>query len=182
MYSGSEGSFLLESGYGLRTAQELLGHSNVKTTMIYTHVLNRGGRGVVSPLAAEDLMKPLTLNQRRLVAGIWLVVFLFAVGNEYLAWGIFDDSAKLFRIIVMWTGLLALFRFGPKMFEEIDTHNAAKRAMEEAAERARDKSNDAAETDRLRHSIGMPLNASREPAAQQSDASDRRENAAPAER
>jgi integron integrase len=41
---------LLESGYDIRTVQELLGHSSVETTMIYTHVLNQGGRGVVSPL------------------------------------------------------------------------------------------------------------------------------------
>ena len=41
---------LLQGGYDIRTVQELLGHKDMTTTMIYTHVLNKGGKGVTSPL------------------------------------------------------------------------------------------------------------------------------------
>jgi integron integrase len=91
---------LLESGYDIRTVQELLGHRDVRTTMVYTHVLNRGGLGVVSPVDAV-IGEPGTLGPRELgrvvsrpiVRHEWLTNTEYRRKNEDIAG--FEDTGAI---------------------------------------------------------------------------------------
>jgi integrase len=55
-------TYLLEGGYDIRTVQELMGHKDVATTMVYTHVLNKGGHGIRSPLDGLDRVYTVCIN------------------------------------------------------------------------------------------------------------------------
>ena len=88
--------------------------------------------------------------------GIWLVALLFVAANHYLGWGVFGQADKKALVIVFMVGGLSWMVFGPRLEEDMRVEVAARREQEEAAECARDKSNDAGESERLRHSIGMP--------------------------
>lgn len=106
-------------------------------------------------------MRPLSLRQKRLLVAIWMVAFVLAAGNHYFGWGLLGEAD---RIAVSAMTLLAVLvfasRFGSRMMDEVQAEQDAIRREEETAERARDKSNDAAETEQLRRSIGMPPDTS----------------------
>jgi len=107
-------------------------------------------------------VKPLTFNQKRVVAGIYLAVLLIAAGNEFLEWGLFGDAAKAVRGVVVFVGILAMVRFAPRLQREMEERDDVLRKEGIEAERLRDKTNDEAEVKRVRRAIGMPPNKSLE--------------------
>ena len=107
-------------------------------------------------------MRPPTPRQKRLIAGIYLLVLLLVAGNRYLEWGILGQADRAALAVVTLLGVIAMGRFGPAMMEEMQAHEAAQREVEDTVERARDKSSDAEEAARLRRAIGMPPNKSLE--------------------
>ena len=98
---------LLQSGYNIRTVQELLGHKNVKTTMIYTHVLNRGPKAVRSPLDGgwpNPFSKDLNLEIKKVPVSEGRFIYSMIIPTLKSAWtythtvpllGINQPNAKL---------------------------------------------------------------------------------------
>ena len=102
------------------------------------------------------LVKPLSFDQKRFVAGIALAVLLFVAANHYLDWGLFGSYGKAVMLGVMLAMFLALVRFLPGFQVEMEERLEAQRAAEAEAEQSRDKFGDAAEDARLRRAIGLP--------------------------
>lgn len=114
------------------------------------------GAGAAGPRVPGTFMRSLTFNEKRCVLGIYLVVFLFAVANRYMEWGILGRMGAPLPSVMMLVGLVAYYYFGPAFLEQMDEAVAARRVAEAKMEDARDKSNDPAESARVRRDIGIP--------------------------
>jgi len=100
-------------------------------------------------------VRPLTFNEKRIVAGVYLALLLFAAGNHYFKWGAVGDSSNRLLGIVMLIGVIGMARFMPALMNDMQEYVASRRELEAKAERERDKSNDASEAERVRRAIGM---------------------------
>ena len=107
-------------------------------------------------------MRALTFDEKRVVAGIYLALLLFAAANHYLKWGVVGDSGNRLLGIVMFIGVIGMARLVPSMMQEMHEYVEARRELEAKAESERDKSNDAADAERVRRAIGMPPESSSE--------------------
>ena len=120
-------------------------------------MIDRQGRCHPQLVYEERTVKPLTLKQKRGIVGVFLVVFLLAVANRYLEWGLLGARwDRAMPSILAFLALLALARFGAAFYQQMDDEIAARRAAEAAREAARDKSHDAADAAKLRQDIGLP--------------------------
>ena len=90
------------------------------------------------------------------LAGMYLAVLLAAMGNHYLEWQLTGSVSRQILAVVQFVGIVLIARYGSHVMTVMDARNTELRRAEEAAESARDKSNDAAETERLRKAIGLP--------------------------
>ena len=104
----------------------------------------------------------MTLRGYRIIAGLVLAVLLLAAGDYYFDWGLFNGAARPLMSGAMFL-IVLLFIFMPaKVDREIQAQHEAQLEQDREWERTRDKSNDGAETARLRKAIGLPPNTSLE--------------------
>ena len=89
---------------------------------------------------------------------MYLAVFVAAIGNHYLEWELTGSFSRQVLAVVQFIGIVLIVRYGSYVMTLMEARNTELRRAEEAAESARDKSKDAAETERLRKAIGLPPN------------------------
>ena len=87
---------------------------------------------------------------------MYLAVLLAAMGNHYLEWQLTGSFSRQILAVVQFVGIVLIARYGSYVMTLMEARNAELRRAEEAAESSRDKSNDAAESERLRKAIGLP--------------------------
>jgi hypothetical protein len=107
-------------------------------------------------------VRPLTFNEKRLIAGVYGAVFLIAAGNHYLEWGLFGDWGRPLFGVAFFLGVVVVGRYGAGLQREVQEFSEAQSEREMAAELRRDKSSDAVDAEKLSKALGVPPNKSLE--------------------